>query len=245
VGDLMHELLDCDERVAQIPPGRKIGRGEGDTRWPADVSFGTDWCSFAAAWLTEWERTGELKWRDKILAGLKSIGEMPNGWFNSGGGYDPATGKLYPHNNRASASHLNAVFGAVEVSAELLQLLDAPEYERAWLQYCEVYNADPDEQQRLMGKTFENRTLRQGHSRLTAYAAMRKNDPRLAARAWKEFHARGGEGDRNGGLTTRRIEGPAVLNPIDEAPHVSTNGTAQFGLAAIQCLAWAGTAVSE
>ncbi|HWA86201.1 MAG TPA: Tat pathway signal sequence domain protein, partial [Opitutus sp.] len=33
VGDLMHELLDCDERVAAIPPGRKIGRAEGDKRW--------------------------------------------------------------------------------------------------------------------------------------------------------------------------------------------------------------------
>jgi hypothetical protein len=245
VGDLMHELLDCDERVAQIQPGRKVTRGGIDKRWPGNISFGTDWCSFAAAWLTEWERTGDTKWRDKILAGMKSIGEMPNGWFNSGGGYDPATGKLYPHNDRASASHLNAVFGAVEISAELLQLLDAPEYEKAWLQYCEVYNADPEEQRRLMGKTFQNGTLRQGHSRLTAYAAMRKKDPKLAARAWKEFRARGGEGDRNGELTTRRIEGPAVLNPIDEAAHVSTNGTAQFGLAAIQCLAWAGAALKD
>ena len=242
VGDLMHELVDCDERVAEIQPGRKIARGGIDRRWPANISFGTDWCSFAAAWLTEWERTGDTKWRDKILAGLNSIGAMPNGWFNSGGGYDPATGKLYPHDDKASASHLNAVFGAVEISAELLQLVDAPAYDRAWLQYCEVYNADPDEQQRLMGKTFENRTLRQGHSRLTAYAAMRKKDPQLAARAWKEFHARGGEGGERT-LTTKRIVGPAVLNPLDENPFISTNGTAQFGLAAIQCLALAGDAL--
>lgn len=244
VGDLMHELLDCDERVAAIPPGRKVGRSEGDHRYPADVSFGTDWCSFAAAWLTEWERTGDTKWRDKIVTGMKSIGAMPHGWFNSGGGYDPATGKLYPHNDHDSASHLNAVFGAVEISAELLQLLDVPEYDRAWLQYCEVYNADPAEQRRLYGKAFENRTLRQGHSRLTAYAAMRKKDPQLAARAWREFHAAGGEG-RERKLATKRIEGPAVLNPIDEAGHVSTNGTAQFGLAAIQCLALAGDALKD
>lgn len=243
VGDLMRELLDCDERLVDISPRRKVGGG--DPRWPADVSFGTDWCSFAAAWLTEWERTGDAKWRDKLLTGMKAIGTMPHGWFNSEGGYDPKTGMLYPHNDKASASHLNAVFGAVEISAELLQLLEAPEYERAWLQYCEVYNADPEEQVRLFGKKFENQTLRQGHSRLTAYAAMRKKDPALASRAWKEFFAQSKDSGGGRKLTTRRIEGPAVLNPVDENPAISTNGTAQFGLAAIQCLAMAGEALKE
>jgi hypothetical protein len=243
-GDLLGELVDCDERLVTIPAGRKIGRAAGDERYPADVSFGTDWCSFAAAWLTAWERTGEVKWRDKIITGMKSIGTMPNGWFNSGGGYDPATGQLYPHNDQASASHLNAVFGAVEVSAELLQLIDAPEYERAWLQYCEVYNAEPEEQRRLVGKTFDNHTLRQGHSRLTAYAAMKKRDTALAKRAWREFGTAGGDG-QHGVLATSRIEGPAALNPLDEAPRVSTNGTAQFGLAAIQCLALVGESLGK
>jgi len=240
VGDLMHELIDCDERVADISPGRKLGHP--DTRYPANISFGTDWCSFAAAWLTEWERTGNPKWRDKIAVGLKSIGTMPNGWFNAGGGYDPATGRLFPHNDRATASHLNAVFGAVEISAELLQLIDAPEYKRAWLQYCEVYNADPAEQERLMGEHFPNGTLRQGHSRLTAYAARQKHDPALAARAWREF--RMGEPGREESRRLVHLTGPAVLTPIDEAAHVSTNGTAQFGLAAIECLALVGDALA-
>jgi hypothetical protein len=44
-------------------------------------------------------------------------------------------------------------------------------------------------------------------------------------------------------LETKRIVGPAVLTPIDEAAFVSTNGTAQWGLATIQCLALAGNAL--
>ena len=242
VGDLMRELLDCDKRVVDIGPGRKVGRGEGDTRHPANVSFGTDWCSFAAAWLTEWERTGDPRWKEKILTGLKSIGAMPRGWFNSGGGYDPATGQLFPHDERAHASHLNSVFGAVEINAELMQLLDVPEYDRAWLQYCEVYNADPEEQVRLFGEEFPNETLRQGHARLTAYAAMRKKDKALAARAWSEFRSTGPR-RRPHEFKINHIKGPAVLTPRDEVPWVSTNGTAQFGLAAIQCLALAGDAL--
>jgi len=33
---------------------------------------------------------------------------------------------------------------------------------------------------------------------------------------------------------------PAVLEPVDEASFVSTNASAQYGLAAIQCLALVG-----
>lgn len=241
VGDLMRELLDSDERLVEVSPGRKVGRKRGDKDYPADISFGTDWCSFAAAWLTEWERTGETRWRDKLLTGMKCIGTMPQGWFNSGGGYDPKTGMIYPYDDHASASHLNAVFGAVEISAELLQLLSAPEYEKVWLQYCTVYNAEPDEQRRRVGRTFENRTLRQGHSRLTAYAAARLQDAGLARRAWQEFRASGGLPVT--GFATRRVSGPEVLNPVDESAVISTNSTAQFGLAAIQCLALAGGAL--
>ena len=36
---------------------------------------------------------------------------------------------------------------------------------------------------------------------------------------------------------TKKIAGPAVLRPVDEATYVSSNDTAQWGLAAIQCLA--------
>jgi hypothetical protein len=39
------------------------------------------------------------------------------------------------------------------------------------------------------------------------------------------------------------LEGPTVLNPVDEAAWVSTNDTAQWGLAAMQNLALAGKAL--
>jgi hypothetical protein len=40
-----------------------------------------------------------------------------------------------------------------------------------------------------------------------------------------------------------RVAGPDVLNPVDEVPWVSTNETAQWGLAAIQNLALIGAAL--
>ncbi|HVK06143.1 MAG TPA: hypothetical protein VM490_21920, partial [Armatimonadaceae bacterium] len=208
----------------------------------AYASFGTDWCSFAAAWLTEWERTGDPKWRDRLLRGMRDIGAMPRGWLAGGAGYDPETGHFVGRGDTISLSHLNVVFGAVEVNAELLDLLDVPEYEAAWLLYCRYYNAPAAEKERLTGQPAPRRGLNlgEGHSRCTAYAAARANDPELARRAWGEFFGgAAGLGVRRD-FAVRRIVGPAVLNPVDEGVGLSTNAASQWGLAAIQNLALVG-----
>ena len=99
-----------------------------------------------------------------MIAGMKAVAAAPHGWFTSGWGYDPATSVLYPLGDRIVVSHLNAVFGAVEINAEMLQSLDVPEYERAWLQYCELYNAGPEEQEKVLGTHLSGAGLPQAHS---------------------------------------------------------------------------------
>ena len=65
-----------------------------------------------------------------------------------------------------------------------------------------------------------------------------KKDAELAARAWTGVHRRPrGYGQRQQ-FTSKRIEGPAVLNPVDEGPGISTNSSAQWGLAGIVNLAY-------
>jgi hypothetical protein len=120
----------------------------------------------------------------------------------------------------------------------LIELLSVPEFERAWLQYCELYNAPANRQKAALGQELRGNGLQQGHSRLTAYAAFRRNDAALAARAWQEFAAgRMGYG-RGQQFASKRIDGPAVLNPVDEGPGISTNASAQWGLAGIVNLAY-------
>jgi hypothetical protein len=137
------------------------------------------------------------------------------------------------------------VFGLVEVCAELIQLLDVPEFKQAWLDYCELYNAPAEEQTARLGQPLGGLNLQQGHSRLTAYAAHMNQDPALAKRAWKEFFRGAGGINRREPPKSQLISGPAVLRPVEEAPFVSTNATAQWGLAAIQCLALAGDALDS
>jgi hypothetical protein len=128
----------------------------------------------------------------------------------------------------------------VEICSELVDLLPDPDFERAWLQYCRLFLATKEEQVEAVGQPLAGIYLTQAHSRLTAYAAARLDDPGLAARAWESF-AEGGEHlNHESAFTLRTIEPPQVLLPVDEAPTVSTNDTSQFGLAVIQNLALIG-----
>ena len=91
-----------------------------------------------------------------------------------------------------------------------------------------------------MGSAFGRLNLAEAHARLTAFAAMKTRDPALAERAWKEFY--GGEAGYGvkARLESTRIDGPAVLNPVDENFGLSTNATSQWGCTAIQMLALVG-----
>jgi hypothetical protein len=240
IGDILREILDADQRLDEVDPVRKLPTQPPKGPYPARASFGTDWASLVANWLTEWERSGSTRYRDKILTGMRDIAAMPHGFFNGDRmGYDPTTGHLYNMiGQSASASHLNAVFGAVETFDELISLTGDKAFEKAWLDYCELYNAPAEEQRRRLGKTHGGTdALYLGHSRLTAYAAWKRKDPELARRAWQEFAS---IKRPYPAFKTVRVSGPAVLNPVDEVPWVTTNDTAQWGLAAIENLALIG-----
>lgn len=238
VGDLMRGLLSSDQMLQQVEIGRKVPGAE---RKPlpegvVDASFGTMWCSVASSWLTEWERTGDKRWRDRLIAGMDSIGRLKYGWLAGSAPYDLKSGRFMGAGDTISISHLNAVFGALEVNAELLQLLDVPRYREAWLDYCRWFNASPKEWEAKFDQPFSKRNLKEGHSRLTAYVARETGDRTLAVRAWKEFLS----GEAGLGLFAHdprhEIKGANVSRPVIEWPTVSTNASAQWGLAAIENL---------
>ena len=233
VGDLLRDLVTSEQALTQVEIGRKVP-GAKRPVLPAgtiEMSFGTTWCPLAAAWLTEWERTGDTRWRDRIVAGLDSIGRLPHGWMTGSAPFDMTSGRFIDQNRKIGLSHLNAVFGAVEVSSELIRLLDVPRYRAAWLDYCRWYNAPQADYLAKFGAPFGPRNLREGHSRLTAYAAFEDKDTALATRAAEEFLS----GDA--GLGTWPNDPRRTIGGVVEWPGVSTNAASQWGLAAIQTLA--------
>ncbi|MDT7789152.1 MAG: hypothetical protein QOF58_7571 [Pseudonocardiales bacterium] len=245
VGDLMRDLVDADRTFLVLDPLRKIRTEpyEPDPKALA-VGLGTDWGALAAAWFTEWERGGDPIARTKLIKTCTAIGKLKNGFVTGEGTYDLTTGQFATDTVAVSVSHLSAVFGLAELCSEIIAAAELPEFERAWLQYCTLYNGTAAEQIAAVGQSFGSLNLKQAHARLTAYAAAKTGNPALAARAWTELE-RGEAGyPANSPWRSTRITGPAVLNPVDEATWVSTNATAQYGLAAIQCLALVGDRLS-
>ena len=130
-----------------------------------------------------------------------------------------------------------------EVVAELIQLIDVPQFTEAWLNYCKLCNAPEEVREKELGKDYRPPGFKSSHSRITAYAANVLNDRELAERAASELLVREWPGHQPT-LKTDTVTGPDVLNPVDEARWVSTNESAQWGLAAMQASALVPEAVS-
>ncbi|WP_113627048.1 exo-rhamnogalacturonan lyase family protein [Pectobacterium peruviense] len=251
IGELMDEQVEALRTLGTVLPGRKIGQTHPDNPNHISLGFGTDWGAVAAAWLTAWERHGDPAMRERLLNSMQTLAAQPHGFFTGSAAIDPDTGRFLPAPaDQVEISHLSAVFGLTEICSELIEVLPDPDFRRAWLDYCRLYN-DPVSLSAAVGKTVKKLNLAQGHARLTAFAARQLNDSTLAQRAWAEFTA-GSGGIANPTLTQRRLTPPEVLSPINEpvidstidkhsgsttATNLATNAVAQWGLTAIALLA--------
>jgi len=126
--------------------------------------------------------------------------------------------------------------GGAEVAFELNQLIDHAGWQKAFLQYCRLTDAPKNVVASDMKTATEGSDgSYAGAGRLAAYAYAKTGNPAFVTRAVSQL--RGGvRGLGTGQYATRHVEGPDVMNPIDEAPGVSTNTTAQASLTAIQVL---------
>jgi hypothetical protein len=238
IGDVMREVVNVDYKVAELDPMRLAQPPtEREKAYPARVRLGPDWFAFAGNWMAEWERTGDTKWRDKINAGLDSVARMPLG-VRSGRnlvfGYDPATGRLYQVSDELGDYNLATIQGGAEVVFELNGLVDNPGWMRAWLQYCRLEQAPREVVVRDMATGAEGADgSYAGPGRLAAYAYFKTGNPAFARAAIESLFGR--RGFEPGRYQARRIEGPGVLNPIDETL-VSTNAAAQSSLTMMEVL---------
>lgn len=236
VGDLIADLVDSDRTLDHVDIGRKVpgAKPYAGPKGTFDMGFGPSWTAVVGAWLTQWERTGDTQWRDRIAAGMQSIGAMKYGWLVGGAPYDPATHRFLGKGDTIGISHLSSVFGATEINAEIISLIDIPAYAQAWVTFCQWYNAPKPDFLAKFGPPFGARNLREAYSRMTSYAARARHDRGLMARAVEEFFS----GDE--GLGTWDHDPRVALGNQVEWPRLSTNAAAQWGLAAIQMLALAG-----
>jgi len=234
-GDVMHEMLQAADRIAEFDPMRLAQPiTEAEKKYPARLRLGPDWFALASDWFTEWERTGDTQWRDKIYAGMDCLCKMPFGLRTGKNlvmGFDPKTGELFQLDDQVGEYNLATIMGGAEFVFEMNESVDHQGWQKAWLQYCRLYRAPKDVVIADMTSGTEGADasyVRDG--RMAAYVYMKTGNEAFAQRAVR------GLGGRGGPTVTQPVEGPQVLNPIEEAPRVSTNSTAQSCLETIAIL---------
>lgn len=246
-GELLDEIAESEHALLAVDATRKVRTDvyAPDPRALA-IGLGTDLGALLGAWITAWERHGDPAAEAKVRGALAGVGALPQGFFTGEALWDLEQSRFDTSRDRVQVSHLAAVFGLVEVVAEALDLVEDPGFARAWLEYCRYYLATSEEQTERFGAPLTGISLVPAYSRLLAVAAAERGDRELAARAWEAFFVGLGDQLNVNALVGRadwrraRIDGPTVLEAVDEAAFVSTNDAAQYGLAAIQNLALIG-----
>lgn len=251
VGDLLREQLHTIETEKKIVVGRKLGANPQVLPLPAvddpapggEVELGDlNYGNAMSAWITEAERTSDPKWHAKIIQSMQGVGDLKFGFFHPRWTVNIDTGEVKSQDGgEISPIGLSCMFGLPEIVAELLYTYGehAPKFADAWAQYGRLYNGSQQDRQKELGTTFKNLPLGMEHSRVMAFASLHDKNTALAERAWKDFFGNRTPQQLREGLTTTRIEGPNVLNPIVES-QISTNYCAQRALTAMQNLKYIG-----
>lgn len=138
VGDLMREQLTADRTfnvLVKYNPSHYVPTEDGGYRLerpdappaprpedipppvdtaPGSARVGLEWMCYAMNWMMGWQRTGDTKWRDRVLndmkamsAGLDEKGRLPGRYFDM-------------------------IFGGPENMYEMEPMFDVPEFWRAW-----------------------------------------------------------------------------------------------------------------
>jgi hypothetical protein len=240
-GDLMNEVIDADLALLNVDPLRKV---EKDQTYKAHVRAGPDWFAFAGNWLTAWERTGDEKYLERVMVGVKDFDAMPKKLFSGGiFGYDPATKEVKQLHDDAAMPHLAALMGGPELFFEMTPVMNKPEWTAMFLQYCRYLQSPAGEQEKSLGNRLRENQAGPWYSALTAYAARALKDPALGDRAWAEFSE--GNAASKTGWEWKELSGPDVPEKVAEISSVSTNDTSQWCLNAILLLELVGDRVPE
>lgn len=188
IGEVLRESADADKvmLLSKMP----IEDVSGNRMDKLPVRSGPDWTSFLANWMTEYERTGNEYYLDKIINGVEDIAGMPFG-LASGPEYllDVDTGHLeYTGEHEDSINmHLQVCQGGTQIWLELLDVLKATKkgdvtLRKLLMDYGMFYMMTKEEKKEVTGgKIFERPfSFPFFASGLAAFSALEKLDDKLA-----------------------------------------------------------------
>ncbi|MFC5612035.1 exo-rhamnogalacturonan lyase family protein [Metabacillus niabensis] len=225
--DLLIEVKDADFALANLDPMREFYP---DDQYKTHVRVGPDWAAFCSNWLSEWERTGNIDYRNKIIKGIETFKQLPLRLLSGPTfGYDPKTNELYHIGDGiAGGYHMIIAFGGPQVWMELAEVLEDKEWEEMLAEFGEFYELSQEEKLersngKLHNKLFNNRMLA---ADIVAYAAAKKKSPSIAAKAWNLLLNK----EVNQVMLPMEENEIHVWRKLTEVPTITTNTTSQWCL---------------
>jgi len=235
IGDIMEEVKDNEEfAFNELPPMREF-MDPVDQKIP--IRTGPDWSSCVSNWFTQWERTGDKTYLNKILTGLKGIKESPNGllsgplWL-----FDPQTKELtYQGTGTAGAYHMVISFGAPQVWTELAMNLEDETFSKLLAEYGWFYALTNEEKLQQSNGILNDRHFAwpMFATFMMAYGAVERKEKKLADKAWELLLENPPDIPFP---DTSTVHDVTIDKKVQELTWVTTNCVSQWCLNAICCL---------
>jgi hypothetical protein len=248
-GDLMRAVVEsANEAIGKLDPMRLIYE---KSAYPTHARVGPDWLALVGNWMTEWERTNDTRYRDRIMVGVKNLYDMPYGFYSGVRmtmGYDPESYTLYQLDEKhIGYSIISILMGGSEVAFELTPLLQDEKWNALWLQFCKLHGAPQSFTEKEFGRDVKLGANSPLYARIPAYYAQAKGDTSYAARAWKEFFNASSSGSKTN-FNLHKFSGIESLQDVYEIGDpimYTTNNSVQWCLNAIQLLEMIGDQFPE
>lgn len=236
IGDAMADAKDADLSMKNITYFQQK-----DEKGPyVVIRSGPDWTSFLSNWMTQYERTLDPYYLEKIRQGIKDVSEMPFG-LASGPSYryEENGHLIYEGEDEKSPNmHLQICMGGPEVWWELADMLGDETLRKLLSVYGGFYYLTPRQKSEKTNGQIENRPFAFPWfaSDIGAYAAAQTSDQELATTVWKNLlNALIKIGDESG-FAPQIYAKDDEKKDLFEIPWIKTNFAAQWGLNTITTL---------
>lgn len=235
-------MKDADKATEELEPLRGF---HPEDKLKTHLRVGPDWSAFCSNWETEWERTQNEEYKNKILVGLETIKSLPLRLLSTPVyTYEAKTSKLTHYEVPGRGGyHMMISFGAPQIWMEIADLLEDETWKDMLAEFGEFYMLSDDEMRERTNNYLERKHFGwpMFGTGIAAYAANRNKDLKLAEKAWRLLYKELNK-DTKEMITINTINS---WKKLSEDPSVTTNCVSQWSINTIMCLELIGDMMPE
>lgn len=246
--DIFAELKDNELTFLNKDPLGDFFQKE-EMVYPSHARSGPDWSSLCINWMTQWERTLDERYREKIEIGMRCIKEAPLKLVSGPDfEFDPESVKLrYIGERTTGGTHLQICMGAPEIWMEMADLLDDEEWKQMMADYGRFYFLTEEQRQKETDGRIGDRefTFPFMAAAMGAYGAWYKKDGNLAKQVWCILMGVLANNSSHDGFASQILAETGNRKALTEISWISTNFVAQWCLNTIVALEFIREALPE